>query len=88
MARSRQRCPDCNAFALACTRSTAVSMGDHELESARQSVWQCAECHARFVLDIPAGKLRRLKRGVVTSDMCRRVLRYLGLDALYGDKVP
>ena len=64
-------------------------MGDHELECSRLSLWQCGECGARFELTIPAGKLRRLKRGVVTSDMCRRVLQFLGLDAnKYGDKIP
>ena len=53
----------------------------HELESARTSIWRCASCGAEFELLTPAGKLRRMKRGKMSPDLCRRVLRYLGLDA-------
>lgn len=87
MAKNKQRCPDCDTFSLCCKRTCAISIESHELESARQSIWRCTECGAEFELTIPAGKLRRLKKGIITPDLCRRVLRYLGLDARYADGV-
>lgn len=87
MAKCKQRCPECDTFSLACKRTTAISVEGHELESARQSIWRCSSCGAEFELTIPAGKLRRIKKGAITPDLCRRVLRYLGLDARYVDGI-
>lgn len=87
MAKSRQRCPECDTFSLTCKRTCAISIENHELESSRQSIWRCSECGAEFELIIPAGKLRRIKKGVITPDLCRRVLRYLGMDARYAELI-
>lgn len=87
MAKSKQRCPECDTFSLACKRTFATGVEGHELEFPRQSIWQCASCGAVFELTIPAGSLRRIKRGTITPDMCRRVLQYLGLDAKLFDQI-
>lgn len=81
MARTKQYCPECGVAALACQRTCPTTFELHELENARTSIWRCASCGAEFELLTPAGKLRRMKRGKMSPDLCRRVLRYLGLDA-------
>ncbi len=54
-------CPLCRTAGLKCRR-TRPDYGSavHDLELARQSVWFCAACGQRFVLDTPPGKLRKL----------------------------
>lgn len=81
MARNKQYCPECGAAALTCQRTCPTTFERHDLESGRLSTWRCASCGAEFELLTPAGKLRRMKRGNISPDLCRRVLRYLGLDA-------
>lgn len=81
MPRGKQYCPECGVAAMSCQRTCPTTFEGHELESARTSIWRCASCGAEFELLTPAGKLRRMKRGKMSPDLCRRVLRYLGLDA-------
>lgn len=55
-------CPECRAASLRCRRTHRdYASAEHELEMARQSVWECRVCGSRFVLDTPAGKLKKLK---------------------------
>lgn len=81
MSRTKQYCPECGAAALACQRTCPTTFEGRELESARTSIWRCSSCGAEFELLTPAGTLRRMKRGKMSLDLCRRVLSYLGLDA-------
>ena len=81
MPRGKQYCPECGVAAMSCQRTCPTTFEGHELESARTSIWRCTSCGAEFELLTPAGKLRRMKRGKMSPDLCRRVLRYLGLDA-------
>lgn len=81
MPRGKQYCPECGVAAMSCQRTCPTTFEGHELESARTSIWRCASCGAEFELLTPAGKLRRMKHGKMSPDLCRRVLRYLGLDA-------
>lgn len=81
MARTKQYCPECGVAALACQRTCPTTFELHELENARTSIWRCTSCGAEFELLTPAGKLRRMKRGKISFDTCRRVLKLLGLDA-------
>ena len=81
MPRGKQYCPECGVAAMSCQRTCPTTFEGHELESARTSIWRCASCGAEFELLTPAGTLRRMKRGKMSPDLCRRVLRYLGLDA-------
>jgi hypothetical protein len=80
----KQRCPECNLFALSCNKTIATSIVGHELESARVSYWKCGQCGARFMLHTPEGKLTKVKSGKPTAEHCKRVLEYLHI----MDRVP
>lgn len=64
MANSKQFCPECGLQTLKCVSTVPVSIEGHPLESARVSLWECRnlQCLARFQLDTPEGRLRKVRR--------------------------
>lgn len=55
-------CPACSA-PMQCKRTTPnEATGAHPLEQARQSLWRCLSCGARFLLNTPVGKLSKIAK--------------------------
>lgn len=64
MANPKQFCPECGLQTLRCVQTVATGVEGHPLESPRLSVWECQnlQCSARFQLDTPEGRLRKVRR--------------------------
>lgn len=84
----KPECPNCGSSEfMQCKTVRLEESESHTLEDGRVSYYRCAQCGCYGRLDTPPSTLTIIKRGRVTKDMAKRVLRALDMPMSYADKL-